>query len=509
MRRREGFAATLLAQTLAQILALALCGCVVGPKYRRPALDAPPAWGEAAARPDQAPLSRTTSGEADLSRWWSVFGDPELDRLVARALAGNLDLKAAGSRIRQARQQEIVEAAAGLPTLSANPEVSRTHISKNSIPPALLNLFGGGASGGSNAFGRPGANIPLYQLGFDAGWEVDLFGGVRRSVEAARAQTAAAVWSRRDSEVSLTAEVASDYLAYRGQQRRAAIIQTEVARQQQNLQILVDQARGGLVPTVNVTQQQTQYENTAAELPPLQAEMRAEVHALSVLLGLQPQALSAELAASGPIPGPPPVVPAGLPADLLRRRPDIRAAERRLAAANAEIGVAIAQLYPKLNLNASAALLSITASHLFDVDSRQTVVSGALTAPLFEGGRLRAEVRAAREQHAQALLQYQSVLLGALRDVEDALARYGAEQRRETGLKRSADAAEQALRAAQAQYQGGQVTYINVLTAELALLSAQDQLAQSDVQLDEDLAALFKALGGGWGADDPGDRVKR
>jgi NodT family efflux transporter outer membrane factor (OMF) lipoprotein len=497
------------------IAAVALCGCVVGPKYRRHDPPVPSAWREAAARPDQAPLSRTTSDEADLSRWWRAFNDPELDRLIARALDGNLDLQAAGSRIRQARQQEIVEAAAGLPTLGANPQISRTHISKNSIPPALLNLFGGGGGGGasaapgSNVFGQPGTNIPEYQVGFDATWEIDLFGGIRRSVEAARAQTAAQVWNRRDSEVSLTAEVASDYLAYRGLQRRAAIVQEEIARQQQNLQILVDQARGGLVPSVNVSQQRTQLETTTAQLPPLQAEMRAEVHALGVLLGLPPQALSDELAAAAPLPAPPPVVAAGLPADLLRRRPDIRAAERQLAGANAEIGVAIAQLYPQLNLNASADFVSTTITHLFDLNSRQTLIGGALTAPLFEGGRLRANVRSAREQHAQAVLQYQSVLLGALRDVEDALSRCAAEQRREASLKRSVEASQAALRAAQAQYQGGQVTYINVLTAEQSLLSAQDQLAQSDVQLDQDLASLFKALGGGWQADDPADQLRR
>lgn len=479
------------------LLAVALCGCVVGPKYRKPAPHTPAAWGEKAEQPAQAPLSRTTSAEAeDLSRWWRVFNDPELDRLVTRALDGNLDLKVAASRIRQARQQEIVAGAAGLPTLEANAQPFHVHISRNSIPPGL------------SAF-PVASGLTEFVIGFDATWEADLFGGVRRSVESARAQTMAAVWSRRDTEVTLTAEVASDYLAYRGLQRRIAIVRGETDRQLNNLNILTAQARGGLVPTFNATQQRAQYKNTAAQLPPLEAEARAQVHTLSVLLGLEPEALSAELEAAGAVPAPPPAVPAGLPADLLRRRPDLRAAERQLAGANAEIGVAVAQLYPTISMSASGDFVSTTITHLFDWNSRQGILSGNATAPLFEGGKLRANVRSAREQRAQAALQYESVLLAALRDVEDALARYAAEQRREVALKRAVEASENALRAAQAQYQGGQVTYINVLTAEQSVLSAQDQLVQSDVQLDEDLASLFKALGGGWQADDLAEQARR
>ena len=473
------------------LLAAALCGCVVGPKYHKPKLATPSAWGETAERPEQAPLSRTTSAEADLSHWWSVFNDPELDRLVARAFAGNLDLKTAGSRIRQSRQQETIAAAAGLPTLDAKPQAFHIHISPNSIPPGF--------------FGIP-SGISEFLVNFDAAWEVDLFGGVRRSVEAARAQSAAAVWSRRDTEVSLTAEVATDYLTYRGLQQREAIIRGEADRQFRNFSIVRSQGSTGLVPTLAAHQQKSQYENTAAQLPTIQAQERVMVHALGVLLGLEPQALSDELAASAPLPGPPPVVPAGLPADLLRRRPDLRAAERQLTAANAQIGVAIAQLYPALNLSGYGGLVSTTARRLFEWNSGQGIVNGALTAPLYEGRRLRANVRSAKEQKAQALLRYESVLLGALRDVEDALARYAAEQRRETALARSVTAADQAERAAEAQYQGGLVTYLDVLTAEQALLSARDQLVQSDIQIDQDLASLFKALGGGWLPD---DRVKR
>jgi NodT family efflux transporter outer membrane factor (OMF) lipoprotein len=480
----------------AALLAAALGGCVVGPKYHKPALPTPPAWGEAAATPDQAPLSRVTSDEADLSRWWSAFNDPELDRLVARALAGNLDLKAAGSRIRQARQQEAVAGAAGLPTLKAEPQALHIDVAPNSVPSAF------------SQFPIP-AGITEFFVNFDAAWEADLFGGVRRSVEAARAQTAASVWSRRDSEVSLTAEVATDYLAYRGYQRRMAIVQAEAARQNRNLGIQIAQAKSGLTPSFNAIQQNAQYKSTAAQLPPLEAEARAEAHALSVLLGLPPEALTAELAASTPVPGPPPVVPAGLPANLLRRRPDLRAAERRLAAANAQVGVAVAQLYPTISLNAAGSLASTTVARLFQENSLQGVFNGYATQPIFEGGRLRADVRSAREQDVQALLQYQSTLLGALRDVEDALARYSAEQRREIALKQTVEASDQALRAAMAQYEGGQVTYINVLAAEQSLLQAQDQLVQSDVQLDQDLASLFKALGGGWAPDDPVDHVKR
>lgn len=479
-----------------------LGACAVGPDYHPPEMPLPQAFSAASAAPARE------AAPADLSSWWERFDDPVLTSLIVRALAGNLDLKSAVSRIRAAREQEIIAGAAGLPQLNADASVNRTRISQNSGISEFANLFGGGQGGGqsgapggaASGIGPPGTAFTVYSLGFDASWELDVFGGVRRSIEQARAASEQAIWAARDSEVTLAAEVAHDYLTLRVLQREAAIAREEIARQQETLALIGARRRFGLVTELDVREQQTQLAASQAALPDLHAQIAAQVHALGVLLGQAPEALAPQLAPVKGLPERPPSVPAGLPAELLRRRPDIRAAERALAGTSAAIGVAVADLYPKLDLTGALDLVSIDLSHLLEASSRQSSATGALSWPILARRQIHANIRMAQERDRQALYAYQSAVLRALQDVEDALTRYADEQRKNDALRRELSDAQSAADVALAQYKAGLTDFTPVLTAQGAVLNARTGLAQSDGALDTDLVSVYKALGGGWSA---------
>lgn len=466
-----------------------LQGCTVGPPYEHPALHTPTQYQE--LHPDRvsSPLSQPTASTADLTRWWSQFHDAQLDALVQQALRSNLDLRAARVRVREAREQEIIARSAYFPSVALSG--SAAHVWLNSNP--LAGIGGGPSSGGNNSF-----STNLYALGFDARWEPDLFGGTRRSVEAARASGEATDWQLADTQVSLTAEVARDYVALRALQTRMAILKDSIGHQQEQLTIADARARFGFVTELDVNQQRTQLEATKAQLPSLQAEESAQIHALAVLLGREPEELSEELRRAGPLPMVPANLPVGLPGDLLRRRPDIRAAERRLAAANAQIGVAVSKLYPSVNLLALPTMASSMPGDLFSSNGLGYIAAGMINWPIFEGSQLRANVRIKKEQREESYLQYQKAVLAALQETEDDLGRYSAEQRRLESLRQSRAAAASSLHIAEEQYRAGLVTFINVLDAQAALLTAQDDVAQSEQALAEDWVALYKALGGGW-----------
>jgi len=465
----------------------ALAACTVGPDYHRPSIATPAAFAEA------IPTDRTaiSPADADLSAWWTGFNDPRLSSLIARALAGNPSLEQARSRVREARLKEIVTGAAEYPRLSASGNAAAIRSNRSSS---------------SQTTGGPpptGLTIPssldFYSAGFDASWEVDLFGGTRRAVEGARADTAASLWARRDGEVTLIAEVANDYLTLRALQARRAIGEAELQRQKGLFNLVQARRRAGFVTGLDVNQQATQVATAAAQLPQLEAEAKAEIHALGVLVGEAPEALTAQLAhTDGAIPPPPPPLPVGLPSELLRRRPDIRQAERRLAASNAQIGVATAALYPKLNLYLLPSFAGMSLGDLLSSQSLTALALGTVSQPIFDAGRNRAAVGAAREENRQALLAYQIAVFGALRDVEDALARYRAEESRVQSLDSALASAQATLTIAEDQYRTGFVTFTNVLQAQNALLNARDQLTQSRAQAATDLVAIYKALGGGW-----------
>lgn len=473
-----------------------LAGCTVGPNYVAPELPVPPAF---------VGPQGVAGASVDPARWWSAFGDPQLDGLVERALKGNPDIAIAASRVRQARLQEIVARSAGLPNVNATANASRVDFSKNAGFSSLARAFGGNSSGGDSAGGSqgvalPGNGITTFSAGFDASWELDLFGGVRRSTEAARARTDAAVWSKRDAAVTLAAEVAQAYFALRLDQAQIATIAQELVRQRRALQIAGNVAKVGLVPPIDVTRQRGSITSTEARAEPVRADISVRMHALAILLGEPPATLMAELAAPSTAPLAVPTIPAGLPSELLRRRPDIRAAERDLAAATADIGVAVADLYPRFTLTGVAQLISTTLGTLFQGDSLQLTGTGAAQFPLLDWGRRKSTVKIRKEDREQAYQRYRATVLQALRDVEDPLTQIAAERRRNAALQRAVVDAESSAKSTESQYRTGFIAQDALLNAETQVLSAREQLVSSDAQLRQLTAALFKALGGGWEA---------
>jgi NodT family efflux transporter outer membrane factor (OMF) lipoprotein len=473
------------------LLVALLAGCTVGPNYRKPDIAVPTSYQGVPTSKDLAPLSVPTSSQADLSHWWMQFHDPELQTLISRALKSNLDLLAAASRVREAREQEIIAGAAALPHISAAGTAVNLHSNSD--------MFSSVAAGGSSGVTMPGStNIRLYSLGFDATWEVDLFGGMRRGAEAAKASTQATLWQMRDGEVSLTAEIAEDYITLRATQARIAILRSEAQHQNAVLDLTRARARAGFVTQLDVNQQRTLVTQTLAQVPELQAQVGAMEHAIAVLLGEQPEATMQELDGSIALPTIPPKLPVGLPSELLRRRPDIREAERRLATATANIGVAVADLYPKLNLIGLLSMSSNGLGGLVSTNNLGEIGVGSIMWPLFEGGKTHANIRTKKEQAKQAYYAYQKAVLGALRDTEDALARYMTEQQRLMELRRAVQSATSSAMIAEQQYRAGLVTYVNVLMAQSNELSARNQLMQSQQALETNLVSLYKALGGGW-----------
>jgi NodT family efflux transporter outer membrane factor (OMF) lipoprotein len=473
---------------IAATSALLLAGCTLGPNYQRPATPVPPTFAEAHA------AAAAATNDVALAAWWHAFGDPELDALVNRAVVRNLDVETAAARIREARAREIVTGAAALPQVDAQASASRQRISENAIP---VPPGAGNGGGNTGSFGLPGSEFNTFRLGFDASWEIDLFGKTRRSVEAARARTGAAIWNRRDVQVSVAAEVANAYLTLRTLQQRVATAEVEVARQRRSLQLVGARVRGGLVTGEELAQQQSQLATAQSAIPPLEAQASAQIHALGVLTGETPEALIAELSTLAALPSAP-AVPAGLPSDLLRRRPDIRAAERNLHAATAGIGVAAADLYPRFSLSAAPALVSTVLASLLRWGSRSYSASASLDWPIFNGGRARGNVAVANAQQQQALIAYRKTILTALQDVEDALSNIDNDRRQIASLDTAHGTAARAEDIARSRYRGGLVTYSDVLQAQASRITLEGQLIQARSSLARDTVALVKALGGGW-----------
>lgn len=469
---------------------LLLGGCVVGPDYRAPDARPPAAFGEPADRGAVA---------ADLAAWWAGFDDPVLNDLVARALTANPDIRIAAARVRQARAEARIAGAERLPEVNASAQAAHNRLSENSVPGGLVAL-GSQAPGQSpaSALGLPGLAFDTYQAGFDAAWELDLFGGQRRAVEAAAARTAQAAWTARDAEVLVAAEVANSYLQYRALQRRIAIAEANLAAERELLDFVRARARNGLVTSLDERRQEREIDELAAEREDLIAQRNGQRHALGVLLGAPPMTLAGQLAASAPAPAPPPQIPAGLPSELLLRRPDLRAAERRLAAAVADQGVAVADLYPRISLTGAAQLVSTSLASLLESDSLQASAAARASLPLFDGGLRRGTVQLRRAQAEEALAAYDAQVLTALKDVEDALSRLDADRRRLVQLRAAEAAARDAADTAAVQYRNGLTPFLDVLEARQSHLTAQDALAQAEAAGAQDAVALYKALGGGW-----------
>lgn len=496
---------------VALIASIAASGCTVGPDFVAPKADLPPTWPSAGAT---AP-SAAVGAEASQS-WWASFDDPTLTALIERAAPANPDLQVAALRIAEARAQADIAAAARLPQVDASAGFTRQRISETTATTSLLAGAGSAAAAGGGAGITPAGGIQgglaglpnpfnQSQVGFDASWEVDLFGRIRRSVEAARADTVAAIEDRRDALVALDAEVARAYIDLRGAQRRREVLEENLRTQQDAAELTRQRRDAGLGNDLDVANAGAQASSTEAQRPVVASRITQDINQLSFLLGEPPGALRAQLDAAAPVPPVPPQVPIGMPADLVRRRPDIRAAEARLHSATARVGVATADLFPRLTLNASAGFQAEHANDLGEWASHFFALGPSLELPIFNGGARRATVRLQDVRAREAAVAYARVVLVALHDVDNALAAYGDEQRRAAALEAAATQSRDALGLARQRFTGGVSTFLDVLDAERNLQQAELAWTDSTTGVSIDLVALYKALGGGWeGAEQDG-----
>jgi outer membrane protein, multidrug efflux system len=457
---------------LGPVLAVLLTACTtVGPSYQPPNPVMPPHWTEAA--PD---IPVQANGK--IGTWWTLFKDPLLDSLVIKAIAENQDLGIAETRIREARAQRRMTAASGLPAVGTSGAYTHSRTGENT-------------SSGK-------ANQDLFQAGFDVGWEIDLFGGIRRATEAADATVAASVEDKRDVLVSLVAEVARNYLELQGSRQRLAITKENIDIQQKTVDMVKKRFQIGFGSELAVVQAETQLAMTMSQVPGLEAAAAQSMHQLALLLGHAPDALVSELTASEIAPLTPPQVPITLPSDLLRQRPDIRRAERQLAAATAEIGVATAELFPSFSLSALVGLESTSFSNLVTSGSRFWSLGPKVQWSLFDGGKARAGIEVSNSRKDRAHIGYEKTVLTALVEVENALVAISREQETHRILAIATSSAQRALTISKSQYELGLVDFLNVLQSEFAFYQSQDQLVQSEQRLSLDTVSLFKALGGGW-----------
>lgn len=445
-------------------------GCMVGPNYKPPQTSMPKGWIGTTGQPQAA---------LDLVHWWNTFNDPNLTSLIKRAVQANLNLKQAQSRLREARQKRIIAAAPLWPTING--------------------------TGSYERFQNPG-NIrdDLWQTGLDAVWELDIFGGTRRAAEAATADIQAAVENERDTLVSLCGEVAIDYISLRQYQQEIAIAKENLKAQQHTAELTRQRFSSGLVSALDVANADAQVGTTASQIPILESSAQQTIYSLSILLGREPGALLAELSPTASIPAPPPTLPNDLPSDLLRRRPDIRSAEASIHSATANIGVATADLFPKFSLTGSAGYqTNIGLSSLINSRGGLWSMGPSFSWALFQGGSIRANIEVQKELTEQARLTYETTVLTALQDVENALIAYTKEQQRNKALQQTVAANQQAVKLSTQLYTEGQTEFLNVLDAQRSLYSSQDSLAQSTGNLSNDFVRLYKALGGGWDVNEP------
>ena len=480
MRRRLALLA------LAALAASATTGCTVGPDFHPPAVASPAEWG---AEPGGVG-SATTSGPVDPA-WWNSFGDRELSSLVSRLVSQNIDLQTAVERIRQAADETDVARSQGLPQVNGNSSYTHERQSPNGFI-ALVQP-------------SPAASYDydIWTNGLSASWELDLFGRVRRAVEARRAGTVAAVEARHAVALASISTLAQDYLQLRGTQARLRIAQRNLVVTQKNMSLVDVQFANGVGTTLAVAQARAEVATVAATMPPLVTTAAALENAIALLLAEPPRALEAELDAPAPAAIVPPTVPIGLPADLIRRRPDVREAEATLHEATAETGVALADFYPDVSLTGNFELQGRNVLNAFSLPDRAFVAGPAIDLPIFEGGRLRATLRLRRSQQREAADDFRNTVLQAWGDVDNALTAY-AQGQRQRGLTAEEVRDDQvALDAARESYSQGASDFLNVDAAENALLEAEDALAVADTAIATDLVGLYKALGGGWQVADP------
>ncbi|MGH8290321.1 MAG: efflux transporter outer membrane subunit [Steroidobacteraceae bacterium] len=469
---------------MSMVIALSIAGCAVGPDYRKPAITLEPFHSSAAVQ-----ARKTSTSAPALDRWWLGFEDPELTRIIQRALHQNLDLAAAMARVEQARAAAREAGAQLLPTADLTAQASRIHESLESPIGSVARHLPG--------FERDQSE---FDVGAGASWEIDLFGGLRRGAQAASAEAQAAEAGQLGTHITVVADAADAYFQVRGDQARIALVRDQVRTDEHLLDLVERRFRAGLATDREEAQAQALLSEARASLQPLAIGLEAQLNRLDVLMGVQPGTYAAELSSRQEIPLPPAMPSDVTPAEVLRRRPDVIAAERRLAASNARIGEAIAEYYPKISISGLLGFESLSAGHLFQAATFQPEAVAGLRWRLFDFGKVDAEVAQAKGANAEALARYRQSILHAAEDVEDAftalvqLEAHGEELEREVAaLKRARDSSQRA-------YAAGDIPLTDVLDADRQLLLVQDQLALTRANTDQAAVQSFRAIGGGWGS---------
>jgi NodT family efflux transporter outer membrane factor (OMF) lipoprotein len=466
------------------LLLASVAGCAVGPDYHPPVVSAPAAFvGQPAVAVRQA------ATPSDLVSWWDGFHDPILTQLVARALTDNLDVAQAVARVTQSRASLKAANAALLPSGGINADVAHAHQSLETPEGQVLRTAPG--------FQRDGEE---YEIDANASWEIDLFGGLRRGQEAAHADYQASRAGVEAARIAVAAQTADTYIAIRGLQARIAIANQQVEAQRQLVDTVGLQYRKGIAAELQLRQAEGVLAQVQATVPALTTALDTAMNALDVLLGDQPGTCRPLLAAPAPIPAAPAIADAGGPADLLRRRPDLILAERKLAASNARIGQAISEYYPKFSLSGLLGTATIAAGGVFAGGANQAQGVFGLRWRLFDFGRVDAEIKAARGQNAEALAAYRLSVLRASEDVEDAFSALVQREQQERVLAGGETSLTRAKTASMAAYKGGVVSLIEVLDADTRLLATRDARAQAQAEAARAAVASFRALGGGWDA---------
>jgi NodT family efflux transporter outer membrane factor (OMF) lipoprotein len=481
VRRRTRSVGGLITIILAAVL---IQSCTVGPDYVKPEYDLPDLW--------QAELVEGLAvGEAPLATWWQVLNDPILDSLMERAVAGNLDLKEAFARIKESRAIRGVAKGERYPDVNSAGDLSRQRQSEDFGP---LN---------QNTDGTPGSQADWVRSGnMNANWEIDFWGRVTRSIRQADAEFVATVEDYRDGLVILYAEIAANYVQLRTLQERIKVTQFNVDTQRGTLGITKARFKAELSPELDVRQAELNLARTESLIPALRQGVAQAIHRLGVLIGDFPGALYAELIEPQPIPQPPPEVLMGVPAEIMRQRPDIRAAERRLAAQTERIGIATAELYPTFFLLGDFGYIGVR-NDFFDSDRETYSFGPSLRWNIFDGGRIRNRIIAEDARSQQALARYENTVLQALEDVENAAVEYTEETQRREFLRQSVVAAERSVELVSVLYKSGLTDFQNVLDMERSLAEQSDRYVESVGFVTQNLIAIYRALGGGWDPDPP------
>lgn len=464
----------LLLSILLLVVMLLNSGCaVVGPDYTQANPAAPETWHTEL----KGGLTAEQTDLVNLARWWTVLEDPQLATLEKRAIEGNLDVQVAQARIREARAMRGISHAQFFPALDSDLAATKSRSSESS---------------------GTGTEWEIYSAGFDASWELDIFGGVKRSVEAAQANLDATGEDLNDLLVSLLAEVALNYLEVRTFQSRLEVSRANIKIQQESYELNHSRFQAGIIGELAVQESLRILASSRSQIPTLEIGLEAAKNRLAVLLGERPGSLHEELSTKQPLPSLPMTIAVGIPAETLRRRPDVRRAERELAAQTARIGVATADLYPKFQLFGTLGLEALSVGDLLQSSSKTWRIGPRMTWNIFDAGAIRQNIQIQNVRQEQALIHYELTILHALEEVENALVAYANEQQRRDFIAKASLAAERAAELANDQYQAGLVSFNNVLDAQRALLILRDELARSDGTVISNLVRLYKALGGSW-----------